>query len=112
MYAGIDCVYVPLGKERHASACGGQCIARAHDARDRLVSQPQLEACFSGAFFNEFVLRARNLESLLHRCAAARIVPGVPLGQWYPELDDCLLVCVTEMNEREEIERLVGVISD
>jgi glycine cleavage system P protein (glycine dehydrogenase) subunit 1 len=86
-------------------------VERAHDARDRLVSQPQLEACFSGAFFNEFVLRARNLESLLHRCAAARIMPGVPLGQWYPELDDCLLVCVTEMNEREEIERLVGAIS-
>jgi glycine dehydrogenase subunit 1 len=87
-------------------------VSRAHDAWDRLVSRPQLEACFSGAFFNEFVLRARNLESLLQRCAAARIVPGVPLGQWYPELDDCLLICVTEMNEREEIERLVGVIGD
>jgi glycine dehydrogenase subunit 1 len=86
-------------------------VARAHDARDRLVSQPQLEPCFSGAFFNEFVLRARNLQSLLQRCVAARIVPGVPLGQWYPELDDCLLVCVTEMNEREEIDRLVGTIA-
>jgi glycine dehydrogenase subunit 1 len=68
------------------------------------------EAYFSGAF-NEFVLRARNLESLCN-VASARIVPGVPLGQWYPELDDCLLICVTEMNEREEIERLVGVIGD
>ncbi len=85
-------------------------VARAHDARDRLVSQTQLEARFSGAFFNEFVLRARDLAGLLHRCAAGRIVPGAPLGQWYPELDDCLLVCVTEMNEREEIERLVGAI--
>jgi glycine dehydrogenase subunit 1 len=85
-------------------------VARAHDAKDRLVSQTHLESCFSGAFFNEFVLRARNLQSLLQRCVAARIVPGVSLGQWYPELDDCLLVCVTEMNEREEIERLVGAI--
>src|SRR5499425_488504 len=85
-------------------------VSRAHHARDRLLSETQLESCFSGPFFNEFVVRARNLESLLHRCAAARIVPGVALGQWYPELDDCLLVCVTEMNEREEIERLVGAI--
>jgi glycine dehydrogenase subunit 1 len=52
----------------------------------------------------------RDLKSLLKHCAAARIIPGVHLGQWYPELDDCLLVCVTEMNEREEIERLVGAI--
>jgi len=85
-------------------------VSRAHHARDRLLSETRLESCFSGPFFNEFVVRARNLESLLHRCAAARIVPGVALGQWYPELDDCLLVCVTEMNEREEIERLVGAI--
>jgi glycine dehydrogenase subunit 1 len=87
-------------------------VVRARDARERLVSRPQLQACFSGPFFNEFVLRASNLESLLSRCAAAQIVPGVPLGQWYPELNDCLLVCVTEMNEREEIERLVRVIGD
>jgi glycine dehydrogenase subunit 1 len=52
------------------------------------------------------------LERLLDRCAAARIVPGVPLRQWYPELEDCLLVCVTEMNEKEEIEHLVRVIAD
>jgi glycine dehydrogenase subunit 1 len=87
-------------------------LSRAHEAWERLTSQPQLEGCFSGAFFNEFVLRARNLERLLQRCTDARIVPGVPLGQWYPELKDCLLVCVTEMNEREEIEHLVRVIGD
>jgi hypothetical protein len=29
------------------------------------------------------------------------------LEPWYPELRDCFLVCVTEMNEREEIDRLV-----
>jgi glycine dehydrogenase subunit 1 len=83
-------------------------VARAHEARDRLVAEANLEERFSRPFFNEFVLRIANLPELLRRCAAARIVPGVRLGQWYPELDDCLLVCVTEMNSREEIDRLVG----
>jgi glycine dehydrogenase subunit 1 len=85
-------------------------VSRSHDARDRLVDDAKLAACFSGPFFNEFVLRVRNLEAILNRCAAERIVPGVALGQWYPELKDCLLVCVTEMNEREEIDRVVRVI--
>jgi glycine dehydrogenase subunit 1 len=85
-------------------------VLRAHGARDRLISQAGLEARFSGPFFNEFVLRARDLDGVFKRCASARIVPGVNLGQWYPELGDCLLVCVTEMNEREEIERLVETI--
>jgi glycine dehydrogenase subunit 1 len=85
-------------------------VSRSHYARERLVNEARLEACFSGPFFNEFVLRVRNLEAVLGRCAAERIVPGVALGQWYPELKDCLLVCVTEMNEREEIDRVVRVI--
>jgi glycine dehydrogenase subunit 1 len=82
-------------------------VARAHDACDRLARRAQLEPCFSGPFFNEFVVRSRDLDGLLKRCTGARIVPGIALGQCYPELDDCLLVCVTEMNELEEIERLV-----
>jgi glycine dehydrogenase subunit 1 len=85
-------------------------VACAHDAHDRLADPPRLESCFSGPFFNEFVVRARDLDGLLKRCAGARIVPGIPLRQWYPELDDCLLVCVTEMNELKEIERLVETI--
>jgi glycine dehydrogenase subunit 1 len=87
-------------------------VFRAHRAQDLLVSQARLKPCFSGPFFNEFVLRVKNLKEVLQRCAAARIVPGVPLGQWYSELEDGLLVCVTEMNEREEIERLVSAIGD
>jgi len=85
-------------------------VSRAHEACDRLVDEAKLEFCFSRPFFNEFVLRAKNLPDLMKRCAAERIVPGVPLGQWYPELHDCLLVCVTEMNQRKEIDRLVGSI--
>ena len=86
-------------------------VARAHAARARWVGTGQLESCFSGHFFNEFVVRTRALEPLLRRCAAQHIVPGVALSQWYPELPDCLLVCVTEMNAREEIERLAGIIA-
>jgi hypothetical protein len=33
-------------------------------------------------------------------------VAGLILEDWYPELKDCLLVCVTEIHTRAEIERL------
>jgi glycine dehydrogenase subunit 1 len=36
---------------------------------------------------------------------------GVPLGRWYPELADCLLVCVTEKRTRTEIDGLAEVIA-
>ncbi len=83
---------------------------RAHEAAQRLIKEAKLEPRFSGFFFNEFVLQANDLPALLQKCAAGRIVPGVDLGRFYPELRDCLLVCVTEMNEREEIDRLVSTL--
>jgi glycine dehydrogenase subunit 1 len=86
--------------------------ARAHEARDRLVAEAKLETVFSGPFFNEFVIRTKGADDVLKRCAAKKIAPGVNLAPWYPELQNCLLLCVTEMNEREEIERLVRTIAE
>jgi glycine dehydrogenase subunit 1 len=85
-------------------------VARAHEARARLVDEAKLEGCFSGPFFNEFVVRAGDVALLVERCGREKIVPGIPIARWYPELSNCLLVCVTEMNEEEEIERLVRTI--
>jgi glycine dehydrogenase subunit 1 len=46
------------------------------------------------------------------RCLRRRIIPGIPLAKWYPELSDGLLVCVTEMNESDGIDRLVSAIAN
>ena len=86
-------------------------VARAHEACDRLAQETKLKPCFSSPFFNEFVLRAANIDQLFQRCSAKKIVAGVALGPWYPELKDAFLMCVTEMKEREEIDRLVSTIA-
>ena len=36
----------------------------------------------------------------------AHILSGVPLGTHYPELENCLLLCATELNTQEEMDRL------
>jgi glycine dehydrogenase subunit 1 len=82
-------------------------VSRAHRARARLVREAGLSEVFSGPVFNEFVLRTRDAGKLFARCAAENIVPGIQLEKWYPELRECLLVCVTEMNEKEEVDGLV-----
>ena len=40
------------------------------------------------------------------------ILAGYELGRDYPELADGLLVCVTEMNSREEIDTLVAALAE
>jgi glycine dehydrogenase subunit 1 len=87
-------------------------VARAHEAYRRLIDGSNLEGCFTAPFFNEFVMRGKQLDDIMRVCSERRIIPGISLARWYPELPDCLLVCVTEMNDREGIDRLVRAISN
>jgi len=62
---------------------------------------------FSGPTFNEFVLRLkRKPADVLRGLLRKQILGGLDLGRFYPELSDCLLVCVTEQNSREQIDAL------
>jgi hypothetical protein len=47
----------------------------------------------------------------LARAERAGILGGIALGGYWPELDDALLVSVTEMNTQSEFERLAGAIA-
>ncbi len=82
-------------------------VSRAHETRERLVKEAGLKPVFDAPFFNEFVLEVKALDKMLGRFESRKMVPGIPLRQWYPELAESLLICVTEMNGREEIDRLV-----
>jgi len=81
-------------------------LSKAEYAK-KIVSQ--IRGChlvFSSPTFNEFVLRIQGEpERVLEKLKGKKILGGIPLGQFYPEMDHHLLVTVTEMNTREEIER-------
>ena len=67
-----------------------------------------LSEVFSGPTFNEAVLRgpgaAERWEKLLRR----GIVAGLPLGRWYPELGDAILLCATDAHRRTDVDRLAS----
>ena len=49
---------------------------------------------------------------LIQRLCEQGYLVGPALGRDYPELDDCVLVAVTEERTREEIEGLVAALTD
>ena len=83
---------------------------------DALTSLDGVRGVFSRPRFHEFVLRFdAPLDSVLRALHAQNILPGYPLGEDYPELDGCLLVCATETRTaqdievyREHLERILG----
>ncbi|HME06459.1 MAG TPA: aminomethyl-transferring glycine dehydrogenase subunit GcvPA [Bryobacteraceae bacterium] len=61
---------------------------------------------FSGPFFNEFVVSAngRTPEQVNQALLEKKIIGGLPLRRFYPELGDAMLLCATEMNRREQMD--------
>jgi glycine dehydrogenase subunit 1 len=61
---------------------------------------------FGGKFFNEFVVKCegQSPEALNETLLEKKIIGGLPLGRWYPELADCVLFCATEMSKRVDMD--------
>lgn len=76
-------------------------------ARDRLNKSARLR--FEGPTFNEFVVDLKkNAEEVVAGLVRRKIYAGIPLGRYYPDMKNSLLVCVTEMNKKEQIDRLAS----
>ncbi|MBN1590290.1 MAG: aminomethyl-transferring glycine dehydrogenase subunit GcvPA [Pirellulales bacterium] len=91
----------------------GLCLQKAHHAAERIAQTDSLALAFDAPFFNEFVVRlaAGQVEAKLDAARQQGILAGVPLGRWYPDLADCLLVAVTEKRTQDEIDRLAAVLA-
>jgi glycine dehydrogenase subunit 1 len=88
------------------------CLQKSRYAAERLSAVPALSLAFARPTFKEFVLRVkdRSVADLVEHARQQNIFAGVPLGAWYPQLSDCLLVAVTEKRTKEEIDRLAAVV--
>ncbi len=84
---------------------------KAHYLHDRLVEETSLKPVYRSPFFNEFVLETPQLgEDVVDALAERGILPGIRLDRFYPEMANRLLVAVTEMRTREELDRYVDEI--
>jgi glycine dehydrogenase subunit 1 len=87
-----------------------QNLAKAHYATERLREIPGVVIPFTGPCFNEFVMKVTgDAEDLLEDLRGEKIIGGLHLREFYPELANHLLLCFTELVSRAAIDRLVEV---
>jgi glycine dehydrogenase subunit 1 len=88
-------------------------LAKADYAAKALGSLPGAKLRFSGApRFHEFVLETDEAPAAWsQRLLDNRIVGGVELSRWYPELKNCTLWCATEVVTREQIDAAAKVLA-
>jgi glycine dehydrogenase subunit 1 len=89
-----------------------QNLAKAQYAAQQLSSGAGTTLKFAGTpRFHEFVIESTEAaETINARLLEQKIIGGLPLAKWYPELGNASLWCATELNTREEIDRAAAVL--
>ncbi len=79
---------------------------------DRIANDTPHEIQFSGPRFNEFVVKLDgDYAAISSRLEKSGLVPGLHLGRFYPDLENSLLICATEVHQKEEMDALVKGMS-
>jgi len=87
-------------------------IQKAHYAKEAFVHHG-FDVVFPGPFFNEFVVRLNKpVAEVNKKLLEKEIIGGYDLGRDYPELQNCMLIAVTELRTKEEIDTLVKELGD
>ena len=81
-----------------------QNLAKAHYLAGKLKPR------FSGPFFNEFVAAVDQPDAVNAALLDKKIIGGLPLGRFYPELSGAMLLCATEMSQRADMDALAQAL--
>jgi glycine cleavage system P protein (glycine dehydrogenase) subunit 1 len=103
-------IYLSLLGKKGLKALAEQNLAKAHYAAGRLAAVPEVSLPFESPRFNEFVVKTRaDAEAILAALRDEKIVGGLNLEPFYPELRNHVLVCTTEMTAKSAIDRMADV---
>lgn len=100
-------VFMSLYGKQGLRELATQNLAKAHYLASKLPLR------FEGPFFNEFVAQTNGKgpdavnEALLDR----KIIGGLSLRRFYPEIEGCMLLCATEMSKREDMDAVAEVFA-
>ena len=104
-------VYLGLMGRQGLRQVAELCYHRAHYAAAQIARLPGYELLDRGPFFKEFVVRCPRPVAAVNAALRERaIVGGYDLSADHPHLGNAMLLCVTEMNSRREIDALVEAL--
>ncbi len=113
LLALASAVYLSLVGKNGLRQVAELCYHKAHYAAEQLSKLPGYRLQFSQPFFHEFTLSCpRPVAEINEHLLEHSILGGYDLSQDYPSLPNHLLIAVTEMNTKEEIDALVEALAE
>jgi glycine dehydrogenase subunit 1 len=85
---------------------------KAHYARQKISQLEHFTVVNRGPVFNEFVVKTEiPLERIEKRLMEEKIIGGLDLSTFYPEMKGSFLLCCTEKIKKEDIDRLSDALN-
>ncbi len=105
LIALMAAVFMELYGKQGLRELATQNLAKTHYLASNLKRR------FTGPVFNEFVASVPQPEEANRRLLERKIIGGLPLAKYYPELGDAMLLCATEMTKRADMDTLTEVLN-
>ncbi len=89
------------------------CFQRSEYAKSRFEKIDKLEVKRSSPTFNEFVIRIdKDPDEVVGKLIEENIAGGFPLGRYYEDLADYMLISVTEKRTKREIDLFASALEN
>lgn len=106
-------VYLSLLGQTGLRQVAELCYHKAHYAAEKISQVKGYSICFDAPFFHEFsVCCPKPVAEINNHLLEHGFLGGYDLGQDYPSLKDHMLLAVTEMNTKDEIDVLVDMLAE
>lgn len=104
-------VYMSLLGKQGLRRVAELCYHRAHYAAKSIAELPGYRVLDHGPFFKEFVVQCpRPVAEINAALRSEGIIGGYDLAHDEPALGNAMLLCVTEMNSKADIDKLVSLL--
>ena len=105
-------VYLATTGRRGVQEIAHQNLQKAHYAAAEIAKIPGFSLQFSAPFFNEFVVKTpKPASEIVNQLIDKKMLGGIALDAFYPQMNNSLLVCVTETTTRKAIDNLVAALA-
>ncbi len=113
LFALRAAVYLSLLGPQGIRETAELCLHKSRYAAAKIAATERFSLVYDAPTWREFVVRDSRgqVDEVLADLRAEGILAGVPVGRWYPELDDCFLIAVTEKRTKHQIDLLVDALS-
>ncbi|MDI6600714.1 MAG: aminomethyl-transferring glycine dehydrogenase subunit GcvPA [Thermoanaerobacteraceae bacterium] len=101
-------VYLSLMGKKGLKEVGEQCVSKSHYLAGEL-KKAGFGMAFDKPFFKEFVIKLdKDATPVIDSLLKKKIIAGIDLSRFYPELKGCMMIAVTEKRTKQEMDELVA----